>query len=400
MSGSDVKRAADAEELAPLVEFIKAGKLFDIQTWIKDGKPVNSPPRSPKGRRTNSPLDVAIERGFHSVVQVLLEGGAVQEPVGFDSPMSNALRCRRLDLVELLIKHGFDPQTVDMREVFDTWDPQIMKLFIEAGANLEVNNPFATALCRRIRTALRPFKDCFERLPTLREQANIALRYHCKEGNLKWVSLMLWAGADPWKAGTENPDEVMDGSDPGLSALGFAALYHHFDVFDLKPIRSKLAPSNAASFFSYLTRGKGLEVLTRLLEKGADPNDQSNGGSSAIQDCLNRMGWDRRYSLHSWEHASIGRTLDTEESRDRLKAIHLLAKHGGKWIPEDKRDLNSARRSLLYLMPDYTLEVVWIMGKFQGCSQDCIRSLISTPTMKSHLAKHYSRLQELLAAWS
>ena len=46
---------------------------------------------------------------------------------------------------------------------------------------------------------------------------------------------------------TENPDEVMDGTDPGLSALGFAALCHHFDVFDLKPIKSKLAPSTKSS---------------------------------------------------------------------------------------------------------------------------------------------------------
>ena len=34
--------------------------------------------------------------------------------------------------------------------------------------------------------------------PAVREQANIALRYHCKEGNVKWIALMLWAGADPY----------------------------------------------------------------------------------------------------------------------------------------------------------------------------------------------------------
>src|SRR5262245_11373448 len=109
MDGSDIKRAVDHEELAPLVEFIKAGRLFDIQAWIGNNKPVNPPSHSPRGRRIKSPLVVAIERGFHSIVQVLLEAGAVQELNGFDSPMTNALRNRRLDIVELLVKHGCDP---------------------------------------------------------------------------------------------------------------------------------------------------------------------------------------------------------------------------------------------------------------------------------------------------
>ena len=34
-------------------------------------------------------------------------------------------------------------------------------------------------------------------LPSARLQATMALRLHAREGNLKWVSLLMWAGADP-----------------------------------------------------------------------------------------------------------------------------------------------------------------------------------------------------------
>ena len=383
----EIKRAPDCEAIAPLIELCKAGRLFEVQEWIAAGKPVNPPPIPTKGNRARSPLEISIERGFHSLVQVLLRAGAVQQPQGYDCPMNRALRARRLDIAQLFVEHGFDPRLVDMKEVFATWDPQIMAYFIERGADIQQGNPFAFAFCNRIRTALRLFKDCRERVPDLQEQANIALRHHCKEGNLKWVSLMLWAGADPYKPGSENPDEVPDEEDHGLSALGFAAIYRHFEVFELKPIRSKEANPQAGSILSFLTTGDGLTALKRLLEKGVNPNDQENGNCSAIQSCLNELGWARHFS-YSWERDTNGRNLDTRDSRDRLKAIHLLAKHGAKWVPQGKYEMSSARRSLVYLKPDYTVEFAWIMSKYKACSLEHLQELLRTPTIKAHIAGH------------
>jgi hypothetical protein len=350
---AEIRRAADNAAIAPLIALCKAGRLFDVQRWIAEGKPVNTPPIPSKGARTKSPLDVAIERGFHTLVQVLLEGGAIQEPSGYDSPMNRTLRARRFDIVKLLVKHGFDPKSVDMNEVFASWDPDIMEYFIERGADVQRGNPFAGAFCERIRTALRPYKACCQRMPELQEQANIALRHHCKEGNVKWVSLMLWAGADPFKPGAESAGEELDAEDEGLSALGYAALYDHFEIFELKPIRSKLGTGEGKDFIRYLDKGSGLEVLKRLLEKGLNPSDEANGGCSLIGHCLESMSWWWSSSAYPWERDTNKRNLDTPQARDRIKAIHLLAKHGAKWMPADnKRDIASARRSLLRMKPD------------------------------------------------
>lgn len=57
--------------------------------------------------------------------------------------MSDALRGRRMDLVELLVAHGADPKQVSMADVFDTWQPNIFEYFIERGADVETDNPLA-----------------------------------------------------------------------------------------------------------------------------------------------------------------------------------------------------------------------------------------------------------------
>ena len=194
-------RAQTYEEIKPLADLCRAGKLFEIQEWIAAGKPVN-PPTPTNRRHGKPPLEIAIELGFHSLIRVLLDGGSAIETDGWHCPMNQALQMRRFDIVKLLVEYRYDPKSVDMEDVFHTWDPEIMEYFIDRGAEVEKGNPLASALCDRIRTALRIFKRYETQFPSFLEQANIALRHHCKEGNLKWVSLMLWAGADPYAIGS------------------------------------------------------------------------------------------------------------------------------------------------------------------------------------------------------
>ena len=194
----EVRRAATYDEIEPLVKSCKQGKLFDVRVWIDAGKPVNPPSVCERRQRPKYPLMVAIESGFHSLVQVLLQAGASPLTDEWGSPMSQALEMRRLDIIQLLVEFGYDASSIDMGDVFISWDPEIMEFFIDRGAEVENGKPLACAFCNRIRTALRIFKKYKDRFHSFQEQANIALRHHCKEGNKKWISLMLWLGADPY----------------------------------------------------------------------------------------------------------------------------------------------------------------------------------------------------------
>jgi hypothetical protein len=80
-----------------------------------------------------------------------------------------------------------------------------------------------------------------------------------------------------------------------------------------------------------------------------------------------------------------------------MKAIHLLAKHGGLWHPKDKAEIGEVRRSFLQLTPDYTVEVVWIMWKHAGCARGPILELLRTPSIRAHVSNHRRRPHELLA---
>lgn len=419
-------RPESLEEIAPLAELCTMGRLFEVQEWIKKGKPVNLPLRRKSGSKTRSPLEIAIDLGFHSLVQVLLEGGAKQESFGYESPMVRALRTRRMDIAQLLVDNGFDPKQVNMDSVFETWDPKIMSYFIENGADLVTYNHFAKAFCNRIRTALRVFKECKESLPELQEQANIALRHHCREGNLKWVSLMLWLGADPNIPGTDNPDDDPEISQPHgqenaqdqkedddedqdqdqdndevkLTALEYAALNGHYQIFDLKPIRTASNPPTTGRLLRYLTMGQGAEVLKKLLEKGMNPNDQKNGGCSAIPYALQMMAWRNPFSYsYSWKIDAQKEKLDNSEARNCLKAIHILAKHKAQWKPKYTGELNSARRSLLNMKAEYTVEFVWIMTKFNGCDRADLNNLLRTPTMKNHLGTFLKKVNQMIRDW-
>jgi hypothetical protein len=390
-----IRRAATQEEIQPLIGLCKAGKLFEVQKWIAAGKVVNSPiyPNHRVSRR--SPLETAVERGFHSLVKVLLEGGAAIEGTGYDGPMEKALDMRRLDMVQLFVEHGYDAKSVSMERVFATSDPKIMEYFIEKGADAETGNPLAWALCCRNRSVLGIFKQYKDRFPSFQEQANIALRHQCKEGNMKWVSLLLWAGADPYDPGEEDyRAKLRDSEDGGLSALGYAALYKHFEVFRIKKIRLDPEHPVAREVMRYIDSEKGIAVLRDLLEKGMNPNDEETGGCSAIRSLLNRMAFDISIGRRDY---FLSREQDCCECREKIKLIHLLAKHGARCVPKDTSEINDARKSLLKLIPDYTVEFVWIMAKFHACSRPVIEQLLRTSTITKHVAHFRERINELMA---
>ena len=383
-----VTRANSYEEIKPLVELCRAGKLFEIQAWIKTGKPVNPPTRQHSSRK--SPLQWAIDLGFHSLVVVLLKAGVELNEGDRYSALQHALREKRLDLLQLLMDHGADVKSVDMRDVFETYDPELMEFFIEQGADCETGNPLALAFCHRIRPALRIFKQYKDRFPSFQEQVNIALRYHCKEGNQKWISLMLWVGADPCAPGPSRSDQPPD-SDLEESALEFAALYGRAEVFRMRQIRLDPKQNRAFDLVRVACYGKSSELLQRLIEMGYPLNDQANGGSSLISQLLQGMSW-------CWhpDTPKGKRNIDTDEAREKMKMLHLVVKHGARWIPVKPREIHYVRMELLKMIPDYTAELVWIMTAYGGCDRGVIVELLRTPSVRRHVEAHLSRIEQLV----
>jgi hypothetical protein len=76
--------------------------------------------------------------------------------------------------------------------------------------------------------------------------------------------------------------------------------------------------------------------------------------------------------------------------------IHLLARHGAKWKPKDRREINEARRSLLKMRPDYTMEFLWIMLGYGACNREVIEELMRPKTIRILVSRHAGRIEELI----
>jgi hypothetical protein len=383
-----VTQTESFDEIKPLIELCKAGKLFDVETWIKSGKPVNPP--LPTKQRHKSPLEYAIDRGFHSLAEVLLKGGAEVTNTNRYNALEHAVRVHRLDLVELLLAHGADLHSVDIGAVFGTYDPQIMEFFIERGADVETGNPLAQAFCERIRPALRIYKRYQHRFHSFQEQANIALRYHCKKGNEKWIALMLWAGADSYAVGTSAAEDVGDDY-LVYCALGFAAFYGHHEIFEMRRVRLDPEHPQAFAILTAASYSEKADLFTKLLALGFPVSDGQNGGSSLFRLLL--LGISFQFSLYS---PLQQKNIDTPRSREKLKMVHLIAKHGAKWIPKDDYEMNSFRREFLKMAPDYTAEFVWIMTKYRACEPELLSELVRTPSIRRHVGEQLPRIEELI----
>jgi hypothetical protein len=160
----------------------KLGRLFDVQRWIASGKSLCAP----DNLRTY-PLKVALDTGFHSLVELLVRHEPYQEVK--DGALSHAVSLKRLDLIQLLVSNGADVKSVPFIEVLRIWEPTIIRFFLDQGADFIQDSPFAVAFAERIRTAIGPWRETREKHPEfaaqLQEQADRALRHFFLEEEFK-----------------------------------------------------------------------------------------------------------------------------------------------------------------------------------------------------------------------
>ena len=95
------RAAKSIEELFPVAAFARAGDLKSVKAWIDSGAPLNRP--SGKKTKHQSPLQIAIDKGFLTLTEFLLDGGADPEA---DEALKLAVRRGRTDIAKLLLDRG------------------------------------------------------------------------------------------------------------------------------------------------------------------------------------------------------------------------------------------------------------------------------------------------------
>ena len=361
-----------------LLHLCRTGRLYAIEKWIASGKSLHLPIECKK-----TALEVSLETGFHSLVELIARHECDQATK--DAALRCAVERAHFDFVQLLFEHGADLNSVPLVRVLHSWNPQLIRFFLAQGADPVTGAPFAQAFGAKIRNALGPFLEC-KREHQLQEQTDCALRHFCSEGNLKWVSLLMWAGANPRTRGAALGDEHTDDSECFTTALEQACYAENVGVLKrLKPEagRDDLTPLGQRA--AVLARKDNVNYL---LELGANPNDKENGGSSALDSWLTHFSFET-FNFHRHQRAryEVSRTLG---------CIETLVEHGAQWKPESSREMNGVRRSLYECEPAVTIEVLQLLLKNNACSRDTIHELVRSPRMKQHLASqgwHLARLK-------
>ena len=229
--------AKEHAELAGLISACREGRLYDAETWIASGGPLQLGGTTPERRtRRASPLAMAISEGSHDFVLLLLCNGYRTE-LESDSPLNAALETRRWDILYLLLDWGADPAGANVWRILDTYERAVFDRFWAAGVDLAGEASMADALARSTRN--RPLygfaKNYRERDPRIQRALDVALGAAIGEHNHKAVSLCLWAGADPRRrvGDLSDPEEedaegmtaiersISEGLPQYLSKLGF-----------------------------------------------------------------------------------------------------------------------------------------------------------------------------------
>ena len=362
------------EDSRELLALCKAGKLYQVEEWVRQGKSIRVHAKS-----RDEPLRATLRKGFFSLIEFLARHTDSQ--LLKDDVLLQAVRLQQFDIVKMLVEQGANPMSVRFSDVACGWDPDMMRFFMAKGCDVFAEDSFAYALTSRIRTALGFYMDCKrahpERADDLQRQLDMALAIHCRRGDEKWVSMLMWAGGNPY-AKARDIECKEDGDKPWMQVSGAEEASRKGHVKVLEMLDLDASNSNAQAILYEACAGIHEEAVHYLLKLGINPNDKEDGGSSGLDMVLRHIDWGKR-----WEHL-LPAYRDT--AAKCLAMTKDLIRHKARWTP-DAHDLRATRRAACEIGPDCVAELVDILGRPGVCSPTILQNLVGSTQMQDLLKR-------------
>jgi hypothetical protein len=355
---------SDYSAVEPLVRLCIAGRLYEVEKWIEDGHPLQwQPSDDRKLQRRPSPLRVAIQKGFYSLVALLLANG--YDPNGdYYSCLGTAVGTKDTEMVALLLRHGADINSVDFSEVLETYNRPLMDLFVEAGMDPCVDNAVAKALYHKGRPLLGFIKTHWARFPGLQRQIDIALHSFVGRKDEKGVALMLWLGADPYPATPEDPYDA----GPGDSSAMESAMWLK-DTAIVDRLLRKPVPADCLDHLLYTAAYRSSPAIVKhLLSKGANPNHAHEEGGSVVEASINCLTWTFGFD-------------DSSRDERGLEALELILHAGGR-LQLDADGIRQLRRQMLKGRASTIAGIVDLLRRYKGTPEEDLVELTRTGSMK------------------
>jgi hypothetical protein len=355
--------ARSLQELKPLHQLCREGRLYEVQSWISQGHPLQvDPTEVAKGIRPKTALQIAIETGQHSLTKLLLSNG-YQIQLESCRPLDIALEARRWDLFDLLLEGDGDLQSVSVYTVLSTYNGVLYERFRAAGYDLTKHHEMASILGHG--TSNRPLFGFAKRYRAedlkIQRELNLALRYQVRQGNEKGIALCLWAGADAHTPASEDTDT--SDTENGEETSGWSAIEEAASEGNLS-ILQRLGPDPSRDNFDELYRYAKYGSIISFLSTIQLPKD--------VTSILNSQLW--------W----VATSFPFGSSRG-TGAVEALLACKVQWREVDPQRLADIRRSLLKVR-DYELKTIMIrLKRTDICTPETYEELIRTPSMQSRL---------------
>lgn len=354
----------------------REGKLFEAEDWLKAGKPAQYEHKNVRC----TPLGIAIDRNFHSLVEVLLRNGFRPEP----KHLRMAVRKGKVGIIELLLRAGADIHWLNFKEVIYWPHPDVLRLFIEQGADTQTGYPIADVLIHAPRVFLGLYKEFVGRHPEWRFQADMALRHFCREGGMRGVCLMLWLKADPR---AKVPDKAGEEQEMWESALWQACINGNIEI------AKKIVPDPKKDDLDDLLRlaciGQNVQLIEYLVGLGANPNAVPENGETAIRSALWALEWrldSDRHDAYRYRH------------HDALGVLKHLVELGARLNPAGTDELKFLRCCLLKLGWSEAYDLVRFLHQHKFADEAVMTALLKSPKMRNHFSKRLPALARIFPA--
>ena len=360
------RKTSTPEDLDNLHVACREGRLYDVERWITEGRPLQLASTAATRRRRTTALGIALERQDHALVLLLLCNGydPHSEPRG---ALDTALETRRVDLVDLLLTWGADPHGVDLPALFGTYDTALFERFYALGVDFSRRHALACAL--GYHSSNKPLfgfaKRHREGDPRIQQELDMALAQQASGGSEKGALLCLWAGADPhaeapslpytepWRGELDEEDlEDEDDLDTAVRACscGHAELLERFgpdpdrDDFD--------------ALYRYAANAETVEVLAR----SALPTDLT----PVVESMVESAG----FAFQRWDSAA---------------ALRRLFELGARWEGASAEAIGQVRRGLLRTENHTFRSLALALASGDACSSEIRRELGRTGAFRRRL---------------
>jgi len=361
------------ENYKVLCRLVREGRLFEVQQWFKDHK-YEEPA---KFTSVNWPMGIAIEKGFHSMVEVLLQNGIPADV----RALQKATAFRKAGIVDLLFQYGATVDMEDLKDVIWTGDRDIIMKFISRGAALVTDYPIATGLIRHTKFFLGIYKSLITDHPHLQFQADMALRHFCEEANLRGVSLLMWLGANPRKRVPYDADEC---EEDWVTPLSAAARTGNLDVI------KRLKPNPATDDVNELLRRgvgrKNIELVRYWISLGADINSRDEDQHSGHRVVFWHLEW--ALNSHGFYYSS------SDQTAAKAFAFEWFSS-GAKWSPATD-DLRVIRKVLGLLSYFEAYEFIKLLLTKAVMNSEEMGQILDNPKLRQHLKERRFAVVKLM----